>query len=111
MDSADLEDVRAVERQDAAVTRFELCVQAPGDAQSSDEQQEGKCETACEHSRRLLATMAWKSKRDVGSCHIPLAPSDVEGLRFLCEEEGQAFDKLRPNGNRMGLTYKDAGVS
>ena len=45
------------------------------------------------------------------SSHIPLAPSDVEGLRFLCEEEGQAFDKLRPNGNRMGLTYKDAGVS
>jgi phosphoribosylformylglycinamidine cyclo-ligase len=58
-----------------------------------------------------LAITAWKSKRDVGSCLIPLAPSDVEGLHFLCEEEGQAFDKLRPNGLGMGLTYKDAGVS
>jgi hypothetical protein len=45
-----------------------------------------------------LATTAWKSKRDVGSSHIPLALSIVEGLRFLCDEEGQAFDKLRPNG-------------
>jgi phosphoribosylformylglycinamidine cyclo-ligase len=58
-----------------------------------------------------LATTAWKSKRDVGSSHIPLALSKVEGLQFLCEEEGQAFDKLRPNGFGMGLTYKDAGVS
>jgi hypothetical protein len=46
-----------------------------------------------------LATTAWKSKRDVVSSHISLAPSEVEGLRLLCEEEGQAFDKLRPNGN------------
>ena len=45
------------------------------------------------------------------SSHIPLALSEVEGLHFLCEEEGQAFDKLRPNGLGMGLTYKDAGVS
>jgi len=45
-----------------------------------------------------LATTAWKSKQDVGSSLIPLAPSKVEGLGFLCEEEGQAFDKLRPNG-------------
>jgi phosphoribosylformylglycinamidine cyclo-ligase len=58
-----------------------------------------------------LATTAWKSKRDVVSSHIPLALSKVEGLHFLCEEEGQAFDKLRPNGLGMGLTYKDAGVS
>ena len=58
-----------------------------------------------------MATTAWKSKRDVVSSHLALALSDVEGLHFLCEEEGQAFDKLRPNGLRMGLTYKDAGVS
>jgi len=45
-----------------------------------------------------LATTAWKSKRDVGSSLIPLALSEVEGLHFLCDEEGQAFDKLRPNG-------------
>ncbi len=47
----------------------------------------------------------------MGSSHIPLALSEVEGLHFLCDEEGQAFDKLRPNGFGMGLTYKDAGVS
>jgi phosphoribosylformylglycinamidine cyclo-ligase len=47
----------------------------------------------------------------VVSSHFPLALSEVEGLHFLCEEEGQAFDKLRPNGLGMGLTYKDAGVS
>jgi phosphoribosylformylglycinamidine cyclo-ligase len=58
-----------------------------------------------------LATTAWKSKRDVGSSHIPLALSEVEGLHFLREDEGQAFDKLRLNGFWMGLTYKDAGVS
>jgi phosphoribosylformylglycinamidine cyclo-ligase len=58
-----------------------------------------------------LATTAWKSKRDVVSSHIPLAPSSSKGSIFLCEEEGQAFDKLRPNGLVMGLTYKDAGVS
>jgi phosphoribosylformylglycinamidine cyclo-ligase len=34
-----------------------------------------------------------------------------KGCIFLCEDEGQAFDKLRPNGLGMGLTYKDAGVS
>ena len=45
------------------------------------------------------------------SSHFPLALSEVEGLQFLCEEEGRAFDKLRPNGLGMGLTYKDAGVS
>ena len=45
------------------------------------------------------------------SSHIPVALSVVEGLHFLCEEEGQAFDKLRPNGSWMGLTYKDAGES
>jgi phosphoribosylformylglycinamidine cyclo-ligase len=55
--------------------------------------------------------MAWKSKRDMGSSHIPPALSEVEGLHFLCDEEGRAFDKLRPNGLGMGLTYKDAGVS
>jgi phosphoribosylformylglycinamidine cyclo-ligase len=58
-----------------------------------------------------LATTAWKSKRDVVSSHFPLALSEVEGLHFLCEGEGQAFDELRPNGLGMGLTYKDAGVS
>ena len=42
---------------------------------------------------------------------MPLALSTVEGLHFLCEEEGQAFDELRPDGLGMGLTYKDAGVS
>jgi len=39
-----------------------------------------------------LATTAWKSKRDVVSSHFPLALSEVEGLHFLCEGEGQAFD-------------------
>jgi phosphoribosylformylglycinamidine cyclo-ligase len=34
-----------------------------------------------------------------------------KGCIFLCEEEGRAFDELRPDGLRMGLTYKDAGVS
>jgi phosphoribosylformylglycinamidine cyclo-ligase len=58
-----------------------------------------------------LTITAWKSKRDVVSSHFPLALSFVEGLQFLCEEEGRAFDKLRPNGLGMGLTYKDAGVS
>jgi len=58
-----------------------------------------------------LATTAWKSKRDVASSHGPLALSEVEGLLFLCNREGRAFDKLRPNGLGMGLTYKDAGVS
>jgi hypothetical protein len=35
----------------------------------------------------------------VFSSHIALALSEVEGLHFLCKEEGQAFDKLRPNGS------------
>ena len=45
------------------------------------------------------------------SSHIPLALSLSKGCIFLCEEEGRAFDELRPDGLRMGLTYKDAGVS
>ena len=34
-----------------------------------------------------------------------------KGCIFLCEDEGQAFDKLRPNGLEKRLTYTDAGVS
>jgi len=111
VDSADLERVGGVEGEDAAVRAFKLRVDGPANAGEGDEEDKQDGKSAAEHALGLLATTAWKSKRDVGSSLIPLAPSKVEGLGFLCEEEGRAFDKLRPNGLGMGLTYKDAGVS
>src|SRR5439155_5505713 len=64
---ADLKRVRAVERQDAAVRRPELRIQRTGHAGGGDEQHDRDGETAGEHSWRLLATTAWKSKRLVSS--------------------------------------------
>src|SRR6185503_13927762 len=67
MDSADFERVRAVEREDAPVGALELRVEHAADTGggSEDHQWEGKA--AAQHSRRLLATMAWKSKRLVST--------------------------------------------
>jgi phosphoribosylformylglycinamidine cyclo-ligase len=62
-----------------------------------------------------LATTAWKSKRDVGSSHIPLALSEVEGLFFPMTGKGKkdsaSTGSARTVLGLMGLTYKDAGVS
>ena len=85
MDPADLQRVRAVERKDPALAGLELRVQPASDAGGGDEKQEGKSETAGQHSRRLLATTAWKSKRLVSSCP--------------------------PTMSEKPLTYADAGVS
>ena len=99
MDSADLERARAVDGQDPAIAALQLAVKHSRKSEDGNQQQKWGDETVALHSRRLLATTAWKSKRDVGSSHIPLALSMSKGCIFLCEDEGQAFDKLRPNGS------------
>ena len=76
----------AVERQDAAVAAFELRVERAAESPSGGEQQQkGDDEAAAQHSRGLLATTAWKSKRLVSS-----GPSTM---------------------SQKPLTYADAGVS
>ena len=67
MDSADFQRVRAVERQLATLAGLELRVQHAPNARDGDQQHEGNGETASQHSRCLLATTAWKSKRLVST--------------------------------------------
>jgi hypothetical protein len=67
VDSPDLQRVRAVEREDAAVRAFELRIDDPADAGGGGEKDKEDGETATEHSERLLASTAWKSKRLVST--------------------------------------------
>ena len=67
VNTPDLERVGAVEREDSAIPALELRVKAPAETGGS-EQHEREGETAAQHSRRLLATTAWKSKRLVSRC-------------------------------------------
>jgi phosphoribosylformylglycinamidine cyclo-ligase len=85
VNSADLQRVRSVERKNPAVGAVELRVNADRDPKGGKEDQDRKSKRAAEHSRCLLATTAWKSKRLVFSA--------------------------RRRMNEKPLTYADSGVS
>jgi hypothetical protein len=67
VDSTDLQGVGRVQRQDSAVAAFKLGIDDGTDSGGGEQQQEEEYEAATKHSRRLLATTAWKSKRLVST--------------------------------------------
>jgi hypothetical protein len=67
MDSADLERIGRIERKNSTITAFELCIKNPADSEDREEEQDREDKTRAQHSRSLLATTAWKSKRLVFS--------------------------------------------
>jgi len=67
MDSADFQGVRAVERKDPAVARLQLRIDDSRQAERGEQQHEWDDKATAKHSRGLLATTAWKSKRLVFS--------------------------------------------
>ena len=67
VDSTNLKRVRAVERKDAAVRALELRVEHPTYTDEGGEHDGRDGKSATKHSARLLATMAWKSKRLVST--------------------------------------------
>jgi hypothetical protein len=67
MDTADLECARAVDGQDPAIAALELAVKHSRKSEDGNQQQKGGDKSVALHSRGLLATTAWKSKRLVSS--------------------------------------------
>src|SRR5829696_2651160 len=84
VDAGDLERAGAVDRRNAPVARLHLCVDDPRKPEDHAQQRQERNKATAKHSRRLLATTAWKSKRHVAT--RPLMP-------------------------QKPLTYADAGVS
>src|SRR3954451_16762293 len=79
MHRAALERAGSVEGKDPAIAGFELRIDCSTDTESGQEQQERDCEASTKHSRGLLATTAWKSKRLVST-----APRDEPKASHLC---------------------------
>jgi hypothetical protein len=64
---ADFERVGGVERKDPAVATLKLRVDGRAQSGDGEQYQEGGDERTAKHSRGLLTTTAWKSKRLVST--------------------------------------------